>query len=193
MLSFTYWTSDARDDEFRDAATIAHGHRAILSAADGSAGSQASSRPFGHSWAVRGAPADAARVRVVLAVKDVEFVQRLRAGLEADGRIEVVGAARTTDELVDLVDVLAPDVALIDFELGPTGARDAIRQVAGTDASTVVLVLVGGGALRDAVGVGAAGYLRKDSPLDGLRASFFEVAVLARVLGRESSSPADRS
>jgi len=112
---------------------------------------------------------------------DRAFLETLRAALESDARVEIVGAAASASELLDLVDILAPDIALVDVDLYPHGATSAIEDIGRLGSSTPVLVLVHDEAQSDlwhARPSGAAGYLRKDTGVDGLRESFFEVASL---------------
>jgi DNA-binding NarL/FixJ family response regulator len=126
---------------------------------------------------------------VVVADGDNEFVEQLKAGLEADPRVAVVGAAKTTDELVDLVEVLTPDLVMIDWELHPKGASHAIRLMRRARPSTHTIVLVRDERLVDITDGhpgGAAGYIRKDAGADGLRESFFELASLVGVFSRRS-------
>jgi len=132
---------------------------------------------------------------VVVADGDRDFVETLRAGLERDARVQGVGAAATASELLDLVEILSPDIALVDLDLDPAGAADAIQLIGRTRSSTQVLVLVRDdedGVFR-ARAAGASGYMRKTSGADGLRESFFELASLVGALSADPSQPPDSS
>jgi len=66
----------------------------------------------------------------VLVVEDDDsFTQAVRTLLEADGRLEVVGAARDGREGVELAETLRPDVVLMDIVLPVMDGVEATREI----------------------------------------------------------------
>lgn len=112
----------------------------------------------------------------------------LRALLESEDGIEIVGEAASPDEAVLLVQSENPDVVLMDlqFGAGESGA-DATRRIRGLDAPPYVLVLTNydtDGDILGAVEAGASGYLLKDTPPHELIA-----AVRAAAAGESALAP----
>ena len=60
---------------------------------------------------------------------DDSFAQALRTLLEADGRLEVVGAARDGRVGVELAEALRPDVVLMDLVLPVMDGVEATREI----------------------------------------------------------------
>ena len=105
-------------------------------------------------------------IRVVLADDHVVLRAGLRALLEAEMGIEVVGEASTGDEAVDLVRSVQPDVVVMDLSMPGSGGLEATRRIAALELSTRVLVLTMHGEeeyLVPVVEAGASGYLTKTS------------------------------
>ncbi len=104
-------------------------------------------------------------IRVVLADDHRLFREGTRELLERDGAIVVVGEAADGNEVVDLVDRLSPDVAIIDIEMPGSDGVEATRRIKRNHPGVGVLVLTVHDedplvfAILDA---GAAGYLLKD-------------------------------
>jgi two-component system, NarL family, response regulator LiaR len=69
------------------------------------------------------------RWRVLVVEDDDSFAQALRLLLEADGRLEVVGAARDGREGVELTETLRPDVVLMDIVLPVMDGVEATREI----------------------------------------------------------------
>jgi DNA-binding NarL/FixJ family response regulator len=65
-------------------------------------------------------------VRVVIA-DDNLLVRRGIVGLLGDGGIQVAGEASTGEELVQLVDDLEPDVAIVDIRMPPTHTDEGLQ------------------------------------------------------------------
>jgi DNA-binding NarL/FixJ family response regulator len=115
------------------------------------------------------------RIRLLI-VDDHPIVRAgLRATLEADAGLEVVGEAGSAEQAVALAETMQPHVVLMDLNLGagPDGA-DATRQLAGLPRPPRVLVLTAYESEADilrAIEAGATGYLLKDAvPTDLLAA-----------------------
>jgi DNA-binding NarL/FixJ family response regulator len=79
-------------------------------------------------------------LRCLIIDDNQEFLASARRLLEAQG-IQIVGCASSGEEAIRLVDVLAPDVALVDVELGEEDgialADELVERAPGTE---VVLI-----------------------------------------------------
>jgi len=105
-----------------------------------------------------------------LAVLLVDDHQMFRAGIkaliEADGRMTVVGEAGTGEEAVDKVRALKPDVVVMDLSMPGSNGLEATRRIAALGLDTKVLVLTVHAEeeyLVPVVEAGASGYLTKTS------------------------------
>ncbi len=136
-------------------------------------------------------------IRVVIADDHPVVRAGVRALLDAETDIEVVGEAATPDEAVALADALAPELVLMDLQFGDRAAgAEATRRVRALAAPPYVLVLTNydtDGDILGAVEAGASGYLLKDAPphelLAGVRAaaagqSALAPAIAGRLLAR---------
>jgi DNA-binding NarL/FixJ family response regulator len=105
-----------------------------------------------------------ARLRVLL-VDDHEVVRLgLRALLDQEPDIEVVGEAGTAAEAIGQVSTLAPDVVLLDVRMPGRSGVDACRQIKSSWPHTRIVMLTSytdDQALFDAIGAGADGYVLK--------------------------------
>ncbi len=113
----------------------------------------------------------------------------LRALLETAGEFAVVGEAGSTEEALEVVRRIAPDVVLMDLQLGADDGAEATRRIIGLGIATRVLVLTTydteGDILR-AIEAGASGYLLKDAEpeqlADAIRRTAAGDTVLAPVV-----------
>lgn len=115
----------------------------------------------------------------ILIVDDHQLAREgLRAVLAGDG-IEVVGLAETGEEAIELVNSLRPDVVLMDVRLGDgIDGLEATRRIASLGLETRVIMLTlhdMPGYVREALSVGAAGYVLKDTAIADLRAAIDQV------------------
>ncbi|MBZ0270038.1 response regulator transcription factor [bacterium] len=136
----------------------------------------------------------------VLVVDDHTVVREgLRALLDTESDIEVVGQARDGHEAVALAAKLNPDVILMDLVMPEMDGVEAIRRIRARDGEARILVLTSFGSdnkLFPAVKAGALGYLIKDTQPKQLLLAVREAAVgqsaldptVARRLLREISS-----
>jgi DNA-binding NarL/FixJ family response regulator len=85
--------------------------------------------------------------------------------LLADDGVTVVGVAATSDQAVDRTLALAPDVALVDIDLGTESGFDVARRLAGLPDGGPPVVLISaesGSELAELVdGSGALGFISK--------------------------------
>ncbi|MDX1622967.1 MAG: response regulator transcription factor [Gemmatimonadota bacterium] len=103
-------------------------------------------------------------ITVILADDHVVLRAGLRALLEAESGMEVVGEASTGDEAVDLVREHRPTVAVMDLSMSGSGGLEATRRIAALELPTKVLVLTMHAEEEYLVPVleaGASGYLNK--------------------------------
>ena len=111
----------------------------------------------------------------VLLVDDHAVVRKgLRALLDREPGIEVVGEAEDGEQAVHGVDRLRPDVILMDLEMPGIGGIEATRQISASHPESHIVVLTSHAADEDvfpALKAGALGYLLKHSaPEDVLQA-----------------------
>ena len=105
-------------------------------------------------------------IRILLADDHTMFRAGLRALLEAESDIEVVGEAATGDEAVDRARTLRPDVVLMDLSMPGSGGLEATRRISALELESQVLVLTVHAEeeyLVPVVQAGASGYLTKTS------------------------------
>ncbi|MEV4244247.1 response regulator transcription factor [Streptosporangium canum] len=135
-------------------------------------------------------------IRIIL-VDDHPVVRSgIRAMLADQPDFELIGEAATAEGGVELARTLAPDVVLMDLQLGPgMHGSEATRQIVALNGPRV-LVLTTFDTDADivaAIEAGATGYLLKDAPSDNLHAAIRSAAtgasalapsVASRLLGR---------
>jgi DNA-binding NarL/FixJ family response regulator len=106
-----------------------------------------------------------APLRLLLADDHGVLRAGLRALLESEAGLEVVGEAESADEAVSLAKSLRPDVAVLDVRM-PGGGIEATRRIRAEAPNVVVLVLSqydDAAYLRQALVAGASGYALKRS------------------------------
>ena len=113
-------------------------------------------------------------IRVLICDDQTIVSEGLRVILGADAEIEVVGIANDGAEAVERASQLKPDVVLMDLKMPVMNGIQATRLIREQHPDTRVLVLTTYDAdewVFDAIRGGAAGYLLKDTPRDGLLAA----------------------
>jgi DNA-binding NarL/FixJ family response regulator len=104
-------------------------------------------------------------IRVLIVDDEAPFTEMVRALLEVEQGIEVVGAAADGEQAVTLALQLAPDVIVMDISMPVMDGLDATREIREQDPTANVLILTGSlntAEVDRARTVGAAGYLTKD-------------------------------
>jgi two-component system, NarL family, nitrate/nitrite response regulator NarL len=104
-------------------------------------------------------------IRVLIVDDEQPFTDMVRALLEGEQGIEVVGTAPNGQRAVELALELAPDVIVMDISMPIMNGLDATREIRAQNPAASILILTGGSNVVDvdeARIVGAAGYLTKD-------------------------------
>jgi DNA-binding NarL/FixJ family response regulator len=108
-------------------------------------------------------------VRVLVVDDQPIFAQALRALLEANPRIDVVGEADTGAYALELADALEPDVVLVDVLMPGWDGLEITRRLR-TDHPRLRVVVVSGvsgsAVARDALAAGADAFLLKGNLQD---------------------------
>lgn len=135
-------------------------------------------------------------VRVALADDHPLFLSGLCALVERTDGLELAGAARDGEGVVELVASVGCDVALVDLRMPGVDGVEATRRIAAAPGAPAVVVLTmveDGEALSAAVAAGARGYVLKGADSAEIVAAVrtaaaggvvFGAAVAARVLDR---------
>jgi len=117
-------------------------------------------------------------ITVLLAEDHAIVREGLRAFLDREDDIEVVGEARNGRRAVELVRQLCPDVVIMDVGMPQLNGMEATRQVRKISPSTKVLLLSAHSAdayIEQAIAIGAAGYLDKLASVHELPSAIREV------------------
>jgi DNA-binding NarL/FixJ family response regulator len=139
----------------------------------------------------------------VLLAEDHEIVREgLRALLEAEDDIAVVGEAETGRRAVTLARTLRPDVVVMDIAMPQLNGLEATRQILNAVPGTKVLILSAhsdDAYVEQVIAMGAAGYLIKQTSARVLSRAirevhagraFFSPAIAKRFEPRDQKSPA---
>jgi DNA-binding NarL/FixJ family response regulator len=84
---------------------------------------------------------DAMALRSLIVDDNTHFLTAARDLLEREG-VEVVGVASSGAEALQLADMLRPDVALVDIDLGDESGLDLARRLVGADGERSRVVLI---------------------------------------------------
>ena len=120
-----------------------------------------------------------APIRLVVVDDQGMIRSGFRSLLDAEPDLEVVGAAATGEEALDVVRDLEPDVALMDIRMPVMDGLAATRQLVAQRSTTRVLVLTTFDLdeyVFEALRAGASGFMLKDAPADELAAAIRVVA-----------------
>lgn len=131
-------------------------------------------------------------IRVVVADDHNLVRQGIRALLEKDKDIEVVGEAADGQHAIELVQELLPDVLVIDVAMPRLNGLEALRRLPGLGVKTKTLVLSmhsDTAMIRQALRYGAGGYLLKRAVSDELRLAVRAVSRGETFLSSEVSGP----
>jgi two-component system response regulator NreC len=105
-------------------------------------------------------------IKILLVDDHAMFRAGIRALIEAEDRMEVIGEASSGDEAVDRVRELKPDLVVMDLAMPGSNGLEATRRISALGLDTSVLVLTVHAEeeyLVPVVEAGASGYLTKTS------------------------------
>jgi DNA-binding NarL/FixJ family response regulator len=125
------------------------------------------------------------RVRVLVVDDQTLFRAGLARLLGTQGGVRVVGEAGDGAEAVRLVEMLEPDVVLMDIRMPGVDGIEATRRIRQARPSVRVLILTTfqtDAYVLDALRSGANGYVLKDSPIEGITSSIHAVMGSERVI-----------
>ncbi len=128
------------------------------------------------------------RITVVLAEDHMIVRQGLKALLETDANIAVIGEAQTGREAIQLVKELKPDIVIMDIAMPSLNGLEATRQIVREHSSTKILILSSYSDpehVEQLIDAGATGYLAKQTA-----ASELLIAVREAAKGNSVFSPA---
>ena len=126
-----------------------------------------------------GAASDRREIRVLLADDHAVLRAGLRALLEKEPGLVVVGEAGTGNEAVALAKTARPHVVLMDLAMPGIGGIEATRRIVALGLGVKVLVLTGLPQelqLSDALEAGASGFMQKIAPVEQLTRAIRTVA-----------------
>jgi DNA-binding NarL/FixJ family response regulator len=124
----------------------------------------------------------AAPLRVVLCDDVAELRSLVRAQLEADGDIAVIGEAGDGLEVLRLIEDERPDLVLLDLSMPDMDGLEVLAQIREAAPETRVVVFSGfvaGPLGRRAVALGAYDYVEKGAPAEELRRALRAAAGVA--------------
>lgn len=111
------------------------------------------------------------KIKVMLVDDQILLLDGLRAILETDDQIRVIGTASSGEEALRLIKTLIPDVVLMDIRMQEMNGVECTRQIKETWPNIAVLVLTTFNDeeyIMDVLKYGACGYLLKDINGDSL-------------------------
>ena len=111
-------------------------------------------------------------MKVVVADDQTAVREGLVTILELIPGVEVVGAAANGAEAIELSDLFAPDVVLMDLNMPRVDGVEATAQIRARHPATQVVVLTtyaDDGSILKALNAGALGYLTKNASRDDIR------------------------
>jgi EAL domain-containing protein (putative c-di-GMP-specific phosphodiesterase class I)/AmiR/NasT family two-component response regulator len=109
------------------------------------------------------------RIRLMLADDEASILDAMSELVAMDKDIDVVGTARDAREAIDLAELHAPDVALLDVRMPGGGGSHAAREIRRRSPETRIVALSASADPRTVasmVRAGAVGYVGKDQPAD---------------------------
>ena len=132
-------------------------------------------------------PSNLPLVRVLLVDDNAGFRDSLISLLDTE-EMTVVGQAGSGDQALELVDITAPDVILMDVRMPTMDGIETTRRLKATHPTIGIVALTGSEdqrAVRDMLVAGASGYVLKDSDGDEIIHAIRQAAVGGGVISPE--------
>lgn len=129
-------------------------------------------------------------VRVILADDHTMVREGLRAILESQGSISVIGEARDGIETVNLVEKLKPDVTVLDLMMPKLNGMEVTRQISKLTHVLIVSMHANEAYVLECLRNGAFGYVLKDSSAQELVEAVIKVSKGLRYLSSPLSERA---
>ena len=108
-------------------------------------------------------------IRVVIAEDQGMLLGALRSLLNMEDDIEVVGIGRNGEEAIALVNMMKPDICIMDIEMPLKTGLDAAEALQEEDCKIIILTTFARpGYFERARKAGVRGYLLKDNPIEEL-------------------------
>lgn len=117
-------------------------------------------------------------IKVMLADDHSMIREGLKNLLELDGDIEVIGEAVNGEDCLTKLELIEPDVLLLDINMPVMNGLDVLRKLKENNTDIKVLVLTVHNEteyLMQAVDIGVNGYILKDSESAELKKAIFEI------------------
>ncbi|PWW05595.1 LuxR family two component transcriptional regulator [Paenibacillus cellulosilyticus] len=117
-------------------------------------------------------------MRVIIAEDQGMLRGALSALLDMEDDIEVVGQAENGEKALELIDLLQPDICLLDIEMPILTGLDVAEQLVARRYACKVVILTTfsrSGYFQRAMRAGVHGFLLKDAPIDELSAALRRV------------------
>lgn len=127
-----------------------------------------------------------ARKNRVLIADDEKHIRMLLKAVAASLNLEVVGEAANGQEAVEGFRREKPDLLLLDINMPLKTGEEVLREIAGQSSGAAVIMLTSvadGETIQRCIALGAANYIRKDTPLPEMKRVIQET--LAAGLPRE--------
>ena len=127
-------------------------------------------------------------IKIVIADDHTMMREGLSQALDSIPDIEVIATAADGRQLLEILERVTPDVALVDIEMPKLSGIGALRRLEGKPLAIVVTMHTDDDQRRKAAAAGARGFLSKSAPLPDLAAAIRAVAA-GEIIIEEESTP----
>lgn len=114
------------------------------------------------------------KISIVIADDQMLTREGLRTILDLEDDMEVVGVAKNGEEACEMVEVLQPDLVLLDIQMPIMDGISALKRIKQNVPHTFILILttfIDADYIVEGMGHGASGYMLKDMDADKMIAS----------------------